>query len=64
MTLGKVIRAQEGVPTSQSGAPTTNTAEIGKQKRLAKITVRIARSALPGDPTAVTSATNHSIFIK
>ena len=24
MTLGKVIRAQEGIPTPQSGCPTTN----------------------------------------
>ena len=33
-------------------------------KRPAKIILKIARFALSGDPTTVTSVTNHSIFIK
>ena len=57
MTLSKVIRAQEGVPISQSGSPTTNMSWIGKINQSATITPKIARSALAGDPTAVTSVT-------
>ena len=63
MTLSKVITAQEGVPTPQSGSPTTNVTWID-EKHPATITPTIARSALSRDPTDVTSATNHSIFTK
>ena len=34
------------------------------KNRQAKITPKIAHSALPGDLTVVTTATNHFIFIK
>ena len=65
MTLSKVIRAQEGVPTSQSGSPITNMAWIGYvNKWPAKIAPKMARSALSEDPTGVTLVINHSIFIK
>ena len=64
MTLSKVTRAQEWVPTSRSGSPTTNMASTCKTKRLAKIISKTARSALLGDHIAVKLATNNSIFIK
>ena len=62
--LSKVIRAQEGVPTSQSGSPTTNTAQIGKKYAQPKPPPKTARSALSGNPTAGALVTNHSNFIK
>ena len=61
MTLGKGIRAQEGIPTSQSGPMNTKLAWIGH--KLPKITQKISRFALWGEPTAVTSVTNHSISL-
>ena len=64
MVLSKVVRAQEGFPTLQSGSVTTNTAWIGQKKRKAKITPKIAHSALSGVLTAVTSVTNPSTFIQ
>ena len=64
MTLSEVIIAQEEVPTSQSGSATTNTAEIGKKHAQSKSPPKIAHSVLPEDPTAVTSVTNHFVFIK
>ena len=57
-------KAQEGVPAPQSGSPTTNTALIGKKNNPAKVTPKVACSALSGDLTAVTLITKHSIFIK
>ena len=60
MTLSKGIRAQEGVPTSQTGSPATNTAWIGQNNTQPKSPPKRAHSALPGNPTAVTSVTNHS----
>ena len=51
MTLNKLTRAQEGVPTSQSGSPTIKWPELAI-KRPAKITPKIAHSTLLGDPTA------------
>ena len=64
MTLSKLIRAQEEVPTSQSGSATTNTAGIGQKHAQPKSPPKIAHSVLPEDPTAVTSVTNHFVFIK
>ena len=65
MTLTKVTRAEEEIPTSQSGSATTNTYVLSWPKiRPARNTQQKACSALPGDPTAVTSVTNHSISIK
>ena len=63
MTLSKANMAQEEVPTSQSGYPTTKGPELAKE-RLAKINPEIARSALSGDPADVPLVTNNSIFIK
>ena len=64
MTLSKLVRAQEGVPTLQSGLPAKKIGLDWPKKRLAKITPKIAGSALSGDWTAATSATNHSGSIK
>ena len=65
MTLSKVIIAQEEVLTSQSGSSaTTNTAGIGQKHAQPKSPPKIAHSVLPEDPTAVTSVTNHFVFIK
>ena len=74
LALSKVIRGQEGVPTStraqegvltsQSGSLTTKCCLNWPTKRPAKITPKIALSALPRDPTAVTLVINHSFFIK
>ena len=55
------MRAQEGVPTPQSGSSITKNAMNWPKQRRAKITLKIARSALSGDPTAVTSVCNHFI---
>ena len=63
MTLTKVIGAQEKVTISQSGSANKYVLNWPKTPP-AKITPKIAHSALPGDPIAVTSVTNHSIFIK
>ena len=64
MTLSNSIRAQEEVPTSQSGSPTTNMSWIGQKRTQPQSPQKIARSALPGDSIAITPVTNHSIFIK
>ena len=64
MTLSKLIIAQEVVPTSQSGSATKNTAEIGQNNAQPKSPPKIEHSVLAGDPTAVTSVTNHFVFIK
>ena len=64
MTHSIVLRAQEGVPTSQSGYLTTKCCLNFSNKRLAKITPKKACSALSGDLTAVTLVTNHPSFIK
>ena len=58
----KGIRSQERIPTSQSHSPTTKAAWIGKKHR--KSPPKMSYFALAGDPTAVTLATNYSIFIK
>ena len=58
MTLHKVIRAQERVPTSHSGSLATEMSLIGQ--KTPKIILKISCSALSGDPTDVISATNHS----
>ena len=63
MTLSKVIRAQDRVFTSQSGPRPRKGPELTK-KGTAKITPKILRFALSGDPTAVTFVTNLSVFIK
>ena len=63
MALSKVIRVQEGFAEPQSGSPATKRPEWA-EKRLVKSTPKIARSPLSGHRTAVTSVTNHSIFIK
>ena len=63
MTLKKLcIRAQEGIPRSQLGAPTTIAASSGPNTF--KIIPYMSRFALSGGLTAVTSVTNYSIFIK
>ena len=64
MTLSKLIIAQEEVFTPQSGSAIANTAGIRKKHAQPKSPPEIAHSVLAGDPTAVTSVTNHSIFIK
>ena len=64
MTLSKVNRTEEVVPTLQSGSSTTNKAWFWPKIRPGKITLKIARSALSGDPTAGSLVTNHSIFNK
>ena len=61
MTLNKDIRAQEGIPTSQSGSPTTKAAWIGKKS---KSISKMLCSALSGNLTGVTLTTNHSVFNK
>ena len=63
MTLSKVFRAQEGVPTYTTKCPPSQKNHLDWPKtRPANITPQIAGSALSGDPTAVTSVTNHSSF--
>ena len=62
ITLRKVIKDQDGIPRSQSDFPTTKTAQIGQ--KTSKIIPKMSRSALSGDLTGVTLATNHSIFNK
>ena len=65
MALSKVIEAQE-----REGFYIANWLPDNKyglnwpKKRLAKITPKVARLALSGDPTAMTSEINHSIFTK
>ena len=59
MILSEQISVQEGVPTSQSDSPITNTPELAKQTPCQNHFQ--ARVALSGDPTAVTSATNNSL---
>ena len=63
MALSKVIRVQEGFAEPQSGSPATKRPEWA-EKRLVKSTPKIARSPLSGHRTAVTSVTNHFIFMK
>ena len=60
--LSNVLRAQERTPTSQNSSPATKTAWVGQ--KTPKIISKISRSALSGDPIAVTLVTNHSIFIE
>ena len=62
MTLGKNIETRERISTSKSGSPTTKRAELAQ--KAPKIIPKISLSALSGDPTDVTLATNHSIFRK
>ena len=63
MTLSKVIRAEEGIPTSQSGSRTPKVTWV--EEKTVKIIPCISRFPLPGgDPTGVTSANNQSIFRK
>ena len=64
MTQSIVIGAQEGVPKSQSCYLTTKWCLNFPNKCSAKITPEKACSALSGDPTAVTSVTNHPSFIR
>ena len=64
MTLSKVIRAQEGFPTPQSGSPTTKMTWIGQKHAQPKWTPKTAHSTLPGDTIAVTLVANHSVFVK
>ena len=51
MTLGKDLRAQEQILTSQTGSPTTKVASIGQ--KTFKIVLKISRPALSGDLTGV-----------
>ena len=60
--ITKVFRTQDGVSISQSGSPTTRVAQISQ--KMSKLTQETALSDRVGDPTAVTLAINHSIFIK
>ena len=55
VVLSKVTRAQEGIPTSQSGLNWPKNAQNHS---------KMSRSALSGDLTATTLTTNHSIFNK
>ena len=63
ITLSKVIRAQRGFLHHKVAPWPQILPELAK-KHPAKIIPKIACSVLSGDPTAATSATNHSIFVK
>ena len=65
MTLSKVISAQDEVPTPQSKVGRDHKNDLDWPKtHPATITPKIAVLALSRDPTAVTLAANHFIFIK
>ena len=63
MTLSKLFRVQEGF-LHRKVAPQPQKCPEFTKKCPAKITHRIARSPLSGDPAAVKLVTNYSIFIK
>ena len=64
MTPSRLIRAKEGGSYITKWLLEHKYSLNWPKQRLAKITPKIARFAMSGDPAAVTSATNHSIFIK
>ena len=59
---GRIVPDGGGGGRPRPGPPMTG--KKWPKQRPAKIPLKIARFALSGDPTADTSATNHSIFIK